>query len=339
MSDHRPIRGAYLPALGVEIPLAAPLAIEWLIGLAPTEHYAERIAALEQQGVISNRSLERRRQLDLRRYRALHERCGQRDALLAMRPRGCWCLGHGQRPSTNGERPKDTVSYGMAAYIAFCGCADGVDAARIATVMKARSQGLLENKRVDTYWSSAGVGQGYAHHDLVTLEVDEVDQPHLDLLREWVSEANYSNICLYSSHGQGKTTLAVGLLKAALRKGRRGLFVDGNILLQELIADERSAEPSRMLQSLMDLEILVIDDLGRRRPTAYATDEMFTLINARSMRRLPTIVTTNYSPYSDPKRDPGMPRLATQLGEATVQRLMDRTSILKLQGQNRRFDA
>jgi DNA replication protein DnaC len=72
-----------------------------------------------------------------------------------------------------------------------------------------------------------------------------------------------------------------------LRFIRRG-FGDG-------AADER-------LDALMEVDLLVLDDLGAERLTAWADEQLFVLLNARYLDERATVLTSNERPDTLPAR-------------------------------------
>ncbi len=45
----------------------------------------------------------------------------------------------------------------------------------------------------------------------------------------------------------------------------------------------------------MEADLLVLDELGARKPTAWVSDTLYLIMNGRYTRRLPTLFTTNYA--------------------------------------------
>lgn len=104
--------------------------------------------------------------------------------------------------------------------------------------------------------------------------------------------------------GIGKTHIAVSVLKQlVVEKQVRGLFYDVPNLLRVIRSTYnpvvRTAELD-VLRPVMDAELLVLDDLGREKPTEWVEDTMNLIVNTRYNQKLPTIFTTNYETQSDP---------------------------------------
>ena len=112
--------------------------------------------------------------------------------------------------------------------------------------------------------------------------------------------------------GVGKTHLAVAVLGELIETYRlRGRFVDFTSLIHQIQStfDPGSPESKRqVLDPVVEAEVLVLDELGAQKPTAWVTDILYLIINRRYTRRLPTLFTTNY------RLDPEQPAAPARRG-------------------------
>ena len=104
-------------------------------------------------------------------------------------------------------------------------------------------------------------------------------------------------VMLYGKPGTGKTHLAAAIANARLASGNHAVFVT----VPELLADIRETigrkeDSSELLELVKDVELLIMDDMGAERLTDWVAEQMFSVINARLMRKKQTVVTTNYTP-------------------------------------------
>jgi DNA replication protein DnaC len=100
------------------------------------------------------------------------------------------------------------------------------------------------------------------------------------------------------SSGLGKTHLAVGIIRELMvQKSIRCMFCDYSDLFTE-IGNTYSAGVAQtelgILKPLYETEVLVIDDLGARRPGDWVFDTISLLINKRYNQDRTTIFTSNY---------------------------------------------
>ena len=105
-------------------------------------------------------------------------------------------------------------------------------------------------------------------------------------------------LLLMGPSGVGKTHLGVAALKELIRRGHNGLFCDYRELLKEIQASYNPASESTemgILEPIRTTEILVLDDLGASKPSAWVLDIIGLVLNARYNEKRVTILTTNYS--------------------------------------------
>ena len=104
--------------------------------------------------------------------------------------------------------------------------------------------------------------------------------------------------------GVGKTHLAVAILKSLVEdKGVRGLFYDFRDLLRDIQHSWNPVSQSselEVLRPVLEAELLVLDELGANKPTAWVQDTMTHIINSRYNEKRITIFTSNYPDREDP---------------------------------------
>jgi DNA replication protein DnaC len=96
--------------------------------------------------------------------------------------------------------------------------------------------------------------------------------------------------------GTGKTHLAVAALRGLIARGFEGLFFDFQALLNQIRSgyDQASGTMDReAFRSALDIEILLLDDLGAHRVTDWVEDTVTSIVTHRCNNRKATIVTTN----------------------------------------------
>src|SRR6201987_5670540 len=149
----------------------------------------------------------------------------------------------------------------------------------------------------------ARVPKRYEHCDFESYVTDLVDG------KTWTTQHAQSlktAKLLMGPSGVGKTHLAVASLKELIRAGHAGLFCDYRELLKEIQASYNPASESTemgVLEPISTVEILVLDDLGASKPSAWVLDIIGLGRNARYNERRVTILTTNYfdeSPAIEP---------------------------------------
>ncbi|MEZ5284424.1 MAG: ATP-binding protein [Vicinamibacterales bacterium] len=182
----------------------------------------------------------------------------------------------------------------------------------------------------------ARIPQRYARCELDTFEHD------MDSQREAFRRASGfveafpvvdRGLLLYGPHGVGKTHLAVGILKAAIRtRGARGYFFETRELLK-LVRDtyNRSVDETEMdiLAPVLKADLLVLDDLGAERTSDWVQETLGLVVNTRYNERRPTVFTSNLVDVPD-ATDPRS--FIFQLGARTRSRLLEMCDWVEIQG-------
>jgi len=100
------------------------------------------------------------------------------------------------------------------------------------------------------------------------------------------------NIVLMGGTGVGKTGIASGILLKAIQNGYRGRFVRAQDLFDEMYASLADRSTRQLLNSLIRIDVLLIDEMGYLNLKPEQTNIFFKLMEERYRRR-PTVITTN----------------------------------------------
>ncbi len=139
------------------------------------------------------------------------------------------------------------------------------------------------------------------------------------------------DLLFMGSVGTGKTTLSVCIAKRLIQQGYSVIYFS-SVSLFDLLArvsfdNEKRADKDRVVSELCNCDLLVIDDLGTELLNAFVEEQLFTLINERSIRGKRMIISTNYD-TADLKR---------VYGDRVFSRMISGFVILKLTGSDIRF--
>jgi DNA replication protein DnaC len=135
--------------------------------------------------------------------------------------------------------------------------------------------------------------------------------------------------------GVGKTHLAVAVLRELVtRHGVTGRFVDYRDLLGSIQNSYNPvAETSEMeiLRPVLQADILLLDELGTRRPTAWVRDTVTQVLNDRYRRHKVTLITTN---YGDTDHGEGVATLEDRIGPYARSRLYEMCRNVPMRGED-----
>lgn len=105
-------------------------------------------------------------------------------------------------------------------------------------------------------------------------------------------------LVLHGEVGRGKTHLMVAILRElVLLHGVRVRFVEFSLLLADIKTGFDVGQGThRLIQPLVDADVLAIDELGKGRNTEFEGTVLDELISRRYNAALPVLATTNYEP-------------------------------------------
>ncbi len=143
-----------------------------------------------------------------------------------------------------------------------------------------------------------------------------------------------SGLLLFGGVGSGKTHLAVGLLRELLERGIACRFCDYRELLKQIQATfdpANSATEAGVVAPLLEVEVLLLDDLGVGRATEWAIETLHYILNHRYSQQRATLVTTNLED-GDPQPLARELTLAGAIGERLRSRLYEMCVFVAVHG-------
>ncbi len=135
--------------------------------------------------------------------------------------------------------------------------------------------------------------------------------------------------------GVGKTHLAVAVLRELVtRHGVTGRFVDYRDLLgsiQDSYNPVSETSELEILRPVFRADVLLLDELGTRRPTAWVRDTVTQILNDRYRSRKVTLITTN---YGDEGAERGIDTLEDRIGPYARSRLYEMCRNIPMRGED-----
>lgn len=208
-----------------------------------------------------------------------------------------------------------------------------------------------EEARAGQLQEGAGIPPNYVRATLDNFQIPQ-DNPIartglgtvLMQVRSFVREfpnPDRPGLLLCGDTGTGKTHLAVAALKVIIDKGHEGIFFDYQNLLDGIRSSYDKASGSsdkETYRSVMDAEVLLLDDLGSHRVTEWVEDTVTSIVTYRCNHRKPLIATTNLSPddtgsvaYTTPGgSDVHKKSLREAIGERARSRLFEMCRVVRM---------
>lgn len=114
-------------------------------------------------------------------------------------------------------------------------------------------------------------------------------------------------------------------------KTNKAEFINFPSLLFELQSNfnnkEEPGENEFIISSLIETELLVLDDVGSEKISSWSKDMLYLLVNGRYEAMKPIIITTNLNPKE----------LSKNVGERIVNRLCEMCEVVKITSEDRRI--
>ncbi|MCF0133152.1 MAG: ATP-binding protein [Blautia sp.] len=152
---------------------------------------------------------------------------------------------------------------------------------------------------------------------------DNGKNPKMDLAKSYVSrwpsmkEKNIGYL-IWGNVGTGKSFFAGCIANALMEQGIGVMMTNFSRILNEL--NSRFEGKNEWIGHLVSYPLLIIDDLGIERNSAYAMEMIYNIIDRRYCSKLPLIVTTNltYQEMTAPDLDLEHQRIYSRLFEMCI---------------------
>ncbi len=154
-------------------------------------------------------------------------------------------------------------------------------------------------RRVDRLRHQSGLEGMLADMRLETLQVVPELEEALREAERFVS-GDVSQLVLTGVTGCGKTHIAAGVAHRMIDASRPVLFIPVARYLDRLrhSYDEEAEESFyNLLLRTIQYPVLLLDDLGAEAPTRWAREKLYEIIDARYVRQMPMLVTSNQPPH------------------------------------------
>lgn len=119
----------------------------------------------------------------------------------------------------------------------------------------------------------------------------------LKLCKEYVINftAESPNLLFTGNAGLGKTHLTMAIVSGVIEKGYLPVYGSAENLFAAAEAEKFSGEGRGNYDTMLNCDLLVIDDLGAEMATAFTKSVLYNLVNTRLLTKRPTIINTNLS--------------------------------------------
>jgi DNA replication protein DnaC len=166
----------------------------------------------------------------------------------------------------------------------------------------AKRCGCFVARQAEVLLEQANIPKRYANCTLASFEDHNNDslKDALAIAKRFVKNfpAQEIGLLFIGPCGLGKTHLSVAIIHELIRKkGARCVFYDFRDLIREIqnsFSPDSVLTESDILAPIFQSEVVVLDELGAKRTTAWVEETIFYVINHRYNHKKTTIFTSNY---------------------------------------------
>ncbi len=205
------------------------------------------------------------------------------------------------------------------------------------------------DSRMEALREQARIPRRYQNCSLENFEVhNDSHRDALKLSRQFVKNFPAQDVGLLyiGPCGVGKTHLAVAIIRELIeKKNVPCAFFDFRELIRDIqstFTPESNLSESDVLTPVFDVEVLVLDELGAKRTTAWVEETVFYIINQRYNQKKLTIFTSNYLDIEDEedRRDEIYKKkddsLVSRIGFRLRSRLYEMCKVVEIWGEDYR---
>lgn len=211
-----------------------------------------------------------------------------------------------------------------------CGCEEEKERQRLLE----EQTKLQMQEGLDRLFQQSRLGRRFRDRTFENFRIDEKNKRVLQIVWRYAERFHQNleigkGLIIMGKIGTGKTHLAAAVLHKVISQMRTGILMAVPELLDKIRATYREDAPigsETLLEELKKVNLLILDDIGKERPTIWARERLYVIINARYENMLPTVYTTNCNEEE----------LRQQIGEAITSRIYETCEPVLLTGSDYR---
>lgn len=206
------------------------------------------------------------------------------------------------------------------------------------------------DRRKQALFEQANIPRRYQACRLDNFEVHNDSHKYaLKISRQFVKNypAQDVGLVFIGPCGVGKTHLAVAVIQELIEKKRAScLFYDFRELIREIqstFTPESTLSESDVLAPVFQSDVLVLDELGAKRTTAWVEETVFYIVNHRYNHKKMTLFTTNYPDTEDEEdtrdafyKKKGGESLVDRIGVRLRSRIYEMCKVVEMEGDDYR---
>lgn len=143
---------------------------------------------------------------------------------------------------------------------------------------------------------------------------------------EEIKNMSHNSIFITGKTGVGKTHLSEAVGNELIKNGYTVLYQTSNNLFNKLVEYKFSEvkKYNDYIENVINVDMLIIDDLGTESVNGPKVEEIFTIINERMIRNNPIIISTNLS----------IQDVINRYGDRVLSRIAGNSKMYKIEGED-----
>ncbi|AGI38478.1 phage DNA replication protein [Thermoclostridium stercorarium subsp. stercorarium DSM 8532] len=193
-------------------------------------------------------------------------------------------------------------------------------------------------RKIERLFDQSRLGKRFRDRTFEAFEIRDYNRKAFEIALDYAQnfgryKEKGEGLFITGGYGVGKTHLAAAITNYLIQN-LKGTVIFGNVTtllgrLRFAYSDDSEYEETQILKELYDVDLLVIDDLGKEKPTPWVEEKLYNVINERYENYKPIIVTSNLGVEEIEKR------LET-CGGAIVSRIIEMCRGVKIMGADYR---
>lgn len=159
----------------------------------------------------------------------------------------------------------------------------------------------FNSKQIDKLFKDNNLGKRQLNSTFENYKVTEKNKDAFENAKKYasklISEKTTKGLFITGTYGVGKTYLA-SCIANELIKNKNTVIFGTLIQLLDFIKDtykDNEISDKEYLNLYSSVDLLIIDDLGKEKPTDWVLEKLFLIVNNRYNNYLPIVITTNYN--------------------------------------------
>ena len=193
---------------------------------------------------------------------------------------------------------------------------------------------------INQFYSQNYISKRLKDYNFNNFKVTDSNKNEVEIAKDYTKKCTENKqengLIITGNTGVGKTHLAASIANELIKNGQPVIFGTLINLLTEVKGSYSidGEYESKIINKYSKIGLLIIDDLGKERPSEWTLEKLFTIINNRYENNLPVIITTNYN------REKLRERLACnknyEIADSIISRLYEMCKGINITGKDKR---